>query len=106
MNSQPQGERVVRDAIPSTSLTPADRPSSVPLDYELEAAQRELASEHARLTDALANAESALAMRDEVLEIVAHDLRTPLDAILTSAAFLMDVEHSEDERRRLLAVIR
>ena len=106
MNSQPQGERVVRDAIPSTSLTPADRPSSVPLDYELEAAQRELASEHARLTDALANAESALAMRDEVLAIVAHDLRTPLDAILTSVAFLIDVEHSEEERRRLLSVIR
>src|SRR5919106_2147846 len=106
MNSHPQGERVVRDGIPSTSLTPANRPNSVPLDYELEAAQRELASEHARLTEALANAESALAMRDEVLAIVAHDLRSPLDAVLTSVAFLMDVEHSEEERRRLLSVIR
>ncbi|MDQ4079868.1 MAG: HAMP domain-containing histidine kinase [Gemmatimonadota bacterium] len=106
MNSHLQGERVVRDGIPSTSLRPADRPHAAPLDSDLEAAQRELASEHSRLTDALANAESALAMRDEVLAIVAHDLRTPLDAILTSVAFLMDVEHSEEERRRLLAVIR
>lgn len=106
MNSHPQGERVVRDGIPSTSLTPADRSHAAPLDSDLEAAQRELASEHRRLADALANAESALAMRDEVLAIVAHDLRTPLDAILTSVAFLMDVEHSEEERRRLLSVIR
>lgn len=106
MNSHPQGERIVRDGFPSTSLTPADRPDPEPLDHELEAAQRALTSEHARLTEALANAESALSMRDEVLAIVAHDLRTPVDAILTSVAFLMDVEHSEDERRRLLSVIR
>lgn len=106
MNSHPQGERVVRDGTPSTSLTPADRPHSAPLDYDLDAAQRELASEHTRLINALSNAESALAMRDEVLAIVAHDLRTPLDAILTSVAFLMDVEHSEEERQRLLSVMR
>jgi signal transduction histidine kinase len=69
-------------------------------------AQRELSSEHARLTEALANAEAALAMRDEVLAVVAHDLRSPLDAILMGVAFLMDVEHSEEERRRLLSVMR
>jgi signal transduction histidine kinase len=84
----------------------ADRPPSNALDAELEAAQRELASEHARLIDALANAESALAMRDEVLAIVAHDLRAPLNAVQTSAAFLMEVELSDVERRRLLEVIR
>jgi signal transduction histidine kinase len=106
MNSHPQGERVVRDGIPSTSLTPADGGHATPLDHDLAVAQRELASEHTRLVDALANAESALAMRDDVLAIVAHDLRAPLDAVLTSVAFLMDVEHSEDERQRLLSVIR
>jgi signal transduction histidine kinase len=84
----------------------ADRPASTALDAELEAAQRELESEHARLVDALTNAESALAMRDEVLAIVAHDLRAPLNAVQTSAAFLMEVELGEPERRRLLAVIR
>jgi signal transduction histidine kinase len=84
----------------------ADRPTLDALDAELEAAQRELASEHARLVDALARAESALGMRDEVLAIVAHDLRAPLNAVQTSATFLMDVELAESERRRLLDVIR
>lgn len=83
-----------------------DRPTLEALDAELEAAQRELASEHARLADALARAESALGMRDEVLAIVAHDLRAPLNAVQTSAAFLMDVELAEAERKRLLKVIR
>jgi signal transduction histidine kinase len=89
-----------------TSSVHADRPGLAALDAELAAAQRELASEHAQLADALARAESALGMRDEVLAIVAHDLRAPLNAVQTSAAFLMDVELSESERRRLLGVIR
>jgi signal transduction histidine kinase len=90
----------------TSSSIHADRPALDALDAELAAAQRELASEHARLADALARAESALGMRDEVLAIVAHDLRAPLNAVQTSAAFLMDVELSEPERRRLLGVIR
>ena len=87
-------------------LIDADRRALGALDAELEAAQRELASEHARLADALARAEAALGMRDEVLAIVAHDLRSPLNAVQTSAAFLMDVELADSERRRLLEVIR
>jgi signal transduction histidine kinase len=90
----------------TTSSVHADRSTRSALDTELQAAQRELASEHARLTDALARAESALGMRDEVLAIVAHDLRAPLNAVQTSAAFLMEVELSEPERKRLLGVIR
>jgi signal transduction histidine kinase len=90
----------------SGSSIRADGPDLHALDAELEAAQRELASEHARLADALARTESALGMRDEVLAIVAHDLRAPLNAVQTSAAFLMDVELAEPERRRLLHVIR
>ena len=93
-------------SLPLAGRVLADRPVSSGLDAELEAAQRELESEHARLVDALANAESALAMRDEVLAIVAHDLRAPLNAVQTSAAFLMDVELNDVERRRLLEVIR
>lgn len=75
-------------------------------DAEIEAARRMVEAEHSRLSEALANAETALAMRDEVLAIVAHDLRAPLNAVLTSAGFLLDVEHSDEERQRLLAVIR
>jgi signal transduction histidine kinase len=106
MTAEPQGERVIRDAMMPAPLTPADRPVAAALDAELQAAQRELASEHVRLTDALARAESALGMRDEVLAIVAHDLRAPLNAVQMSAAFLMDAELAEPERRRLLDVIR
>jgi signal transduction histidine kinase len=106
MTTEPEGERVVQDSMTPTPFIHADRHAPGALDAELEAAQRELASEHARLADALARAESALGMRDEVLAIVAHDLRAPLNAVQTSATFLMDVELAEPERRRLLDVIR
>ena len=103
MNTEPHGERIAREAMP-IPFAPTD--PHAPVAAELEAAQRALASEHARLTDALSRAEAALAMRDEVLAIVAHDLRAPLNAVQTSAAFLMDVELAGPDRRRLLDVIR
>ena len=106
MNPEPQGERIVRDTMTPRPFVPADHPTPDDGATELEAAQRALASEHVRLTDALSRAETALAMRDEVLAIVAHDLRAPLNAVQSSAAFLTDVELAEPERRRLLDVIR
>lgn len=106
MTIEPRGERVVRDTMTPLPSAQADRRAASALGVELEAAQRALESEHARLADALARAESALGMRDEVLAIVAHDLRAPLNAVQTSAAFLMDAELGERERRRLLDVIR
>jgi signal transduction histidine kinase len=105
MNTEPLHDRPVPASVTPVPPIRADRPALEALDAELEAAQRELASEHARLADALARAESALAMRDEVLAIVAHDLRAPLNAVQTSASFLMDVELPQSERRRLLGVI-
>lgn len=104
MRPEPLGERVARDTMPPVPFVPADHHDADA--SALEVAQRALASEHVRLTDALSRAESALAMRDEVLAIVAHDLRAPLNAVQTSAAFLMDVELADADRRRLLAVIR
>lgn len=89
-----------------TTFTPVDLPGASAVDAELAAAQRELASEHERLTDALARAESALGMRDEVLAIVAHDLRVPLTAVLTATALLVEEEVPAAERKRLLEVIR
>ena len=105
MNPEPRGERVLRNSMTPVPFVPADHSTPGGVDAELEAAQRALASEHARLADALSRAESALGMRDEVLAIVAHDLRSPLNAVQTSAAFLMDVELAEPDRRRLLDVI-
>ena len=89
-----------------TTFTPVDVPGPSALDAELAAAQRELASEHERLTEALARTESALGMRDEVLAIVAHDLRVPLTAVLTTTALLVEEEVPAAERKRLLEVIR
>lgn len=89
-----------------TTFTPVDLPGASAVDAELAATQRELASEHERLTDALARAESALGMRDEVLAIVAHDLRVPLTAVLTATALLVEEEVPAGERKRLLEVIR
>jgi signal transduction histidine kinase len=86
--------------------SPADHRPSGAAEPELHAAQRELASEHERLVEALSRAESALGMRDEVLAIVAHDLRAPLNAVQTSAAFLTEADLPESDRRRLLDVIR
>ena len=105
MNTEPHGERVVRDSMAPLPFAPADQPLSGAVDAELQAAQRALASEHDRLADALSRAEAALGMRDEVLAIVAHDLRSPLNAVQTSATFLMNVEVAEPDRRRLLDVI-
>ena len=106
MNPEPRSERVVYDATTPRPFSPADdRPPSV-TRAEIEAADSQHTSEHERLADALFRAESALAMRDEVLAIVAHDLRAPLNAVQSSAAFLMDAELSAVDRRRLLGVIR
>lgn len=54
---------------------------------------------------ARAMAEGAVRTRDTVLGIVAHDLRNPLSAILTSSSFLMDVPLPEEGRAQQLQVI-
>lgn len=106
MNPEQHSERVLRNTLAPRPSSPADALSPRSIDAELAAAQRELATEHIQLADALAHAESALGMRDEVLAIVAHDLRAPLNAVQTSASFLMDEELSAEERARLLMVIK
>lgn len=106
MNPDPRTERVVYDATTRTPFSSADHRPPAGTSAELEAAHSQPTPEHERLADALFRAESALGMRDEVLAIVAHDLRAPLNAVQSSAAFLMDAELSEVDRRRLLDVIR
>jgi signal transduction histidine kinase len=78
---------------------------------ELLATQRELAKERGRLTRALAaeaaaraEAENAVRVRDEVLAIVAHDLRSPLDRIVACAPMLHE-SLSDESRVKLIAVI-
>lgn len=81
-------------------------------------AQRDLAKERGRLTCALAaeaqalaaeraahaEADRAVRVRDEVLSIVAHDLRSPLDRIVACAPMLHE-SLSVESRQKLVAVI-
>jgi len=60
----------------------------------------------AREREARTGAERAIRMRDEVLGIVAHDLRNPMNAIAVSAATMTGVPVSEDQRLRQLEIIR
>ena len=84
----------------------------VPLYEELAAAnsvlartERALAKESARLAHALRVQEAAVHLRDDVLAIVAHDLRNPLDRISASVALLLDETLAAESRPPLLAVM-
>lgn len=59
--------------------------------------------EEARLR---ALAEAAVGARDEVLSIVAHDLRNPLNAISMSAALLLEVQLPNEKRDQQLRIVR
>ncbi len=72
---------------------------------ELARTQRALAKESARLAHALRVQEAAVHLRDDVLAIVAHDLRNPLDRISASVALLLDDTLAAESRTRLLAVM-
>jgi PAS domain S-box-containing protein len=69
-------------------------------EYDLELA--DLFAERAALSVVNARhfreAQAATAIRDEVLSIVSHDLRNPLNTILMSAGFLIEIS-PPDERR-------
>jgi signal transduction histidine kinase len=72
---------------------------------ELVRTQRALAKESARITEALRVQEAAVHLRDDVLAIVAHDLRNPLDRISASVALLLDDTLEVESRQRLLGVL-
>ena len=72
---------------------------------ELVRTQRALAKESARLVHALGVQEAAVHLRDDVLAIVAHDLRNPLDRISASVALLLDDTLAAESRARLLGVM-
>ena len=72
---------------------------------ELVRTQRALAKESARLAQALRVQEAAVRLRDDVLAIVAHDLRNPLDRMSASLALLLDETVDTESRARLLQVM-
>lgn len=50
--------------------------------------------------------QQAVRMRDEVLSIVAHDLRNPLGRILMGADLLLDISDGDETQRRQLQILR
>ena len=48
----------------------------------------------------------AIRLRDEMIAVVAHDLRNPVHTIVMSASTLLDIPLGEEERTRHLAMIR
>jgi signal transduction histidine kinase len=76
------------------------------LNSELSSMHREVARERSRLARALEIAESAVRTRDDVLAIVSHDLRNPMNTI-RMAAGLLEMNIAEDKKAgQIQAIIR
>jgi PAS domain S-box-containing protein len=69
-----------------------------------------IALSNARLVESerrlLEDAKAAVDARDEVLAIVSHDLRNPLNTIATSVALLTEFDLGDAQRERQLAIMR
>lgn len=74
------------------------------LHRELIDAQRELGRERNRLVRALDEARNAILSRDEVLAIVSHDLRNPLNTI-TLAAGALELPLNDEQRAQQVGTI-
>jgi PAS domain S-box-containing protein len=55
--------------------------------------------------EARAQAEAAVALRDEVLAIVSHDLRNPLNTVLMSASLLLEMDLTPEQRTKQLEIV-
>lgn len=80
---------------------------------ELEEAMEELHASNESLLERTEEAErlralieAALRTREEVLGIVAHDLRNPVGTVVTAASLLLDVPLPENEWTRQMEIIR
>jgi PAS domain S-box-containing protein len=59
-----------------------------------------------RLGELLERAQHARSLREQVLGLVAHDLRNPVHTIMMASGAMLDFPLSEDERRAQLALIK
>jgi PAS domain S-box-containing protein len=84
-----------------TETRPSFGPRELSLAGEL-GRRAAVAIENARLYE---EARRALRVRDEVVSIVAHDLRNPLGAVSMSASLMRETELSEPEREEQLEAI-
>ena len=86
--------KVVRWFGTNTDITDARKAS--------EERERLLASERA----ARESAERATQFRDEMLAVVAHDLRNPVQTVAMAASLLLELPLSEDQQKKHLAMIK
>jgi signal transduction histidine kinase len=100
------------DYLPKASLTAERLASSLRHAMEIsrsEAAQRRATSERESLLalerKARGEAEHAIRARDEMLGIVAHDLRNPVNTIVMAAATMLELPLDEEHRARTLGII-
>jgi len=102
------GDRVIGAVGVASKRPDAFAPDDLRL-LELAARDIGVAIERTRLLDAeraaRAQAERAVRVRDEVLAVVAHDLRNPLSRISTTAALLGEEALAPENRPRLLGII-
>jgi signal transduction histidine kinase len=75
------------------------------LNRELVEAQRTLGRERDRLRRAVDRAEAAVRTRDDVLAVVSHDLRNPLNRVVM-ASDLLELPLSEERKAEQIQVIR
>jgi signal transduction histidine kinase len=75
------------------------------LHRDVVEAQRQLGRERTRLTVALEKAEAAIRSRDDVLAIVSHDLRNPVNTI-TMAAGILEFPIPDQLKAEQIAIIR
>lgn len=75
------------------------------LNGELVEAQRSLRRERNRLARALERAESAIRSRDDVLAVVSHDLRNPVNTIVMAAG-LLETPITDEEKLKHVEIVK
>lgn len=68
--------------------------------------ERQLARLLEREQSARCGAEQAISMREQVLGLVAHDLRNPVHTIVMSAGAMLELPLSDEQRRQQLALVK
>lgn len=76
-----------------------------PMYEELSSANSELVGMQRELIRARARAERAVRLRDEVLAVVAHDLKNPIARVAMAAQMLAEENMSAESRAQLLDVL-